>query len=344
MNKTRWIALVGAVITIASLVYVFSSFDWADARHRLATANYPLLLLATILATCIYPLRARRWRTILDPVVPKIPMGPLWRSVAIGQMLNNVVPSGRAGEPGRAYALSREVPSVPFATAFASLIVDRAFDAIAVVLLTGISLVGPGAPTHTDANVAKATVGFAVLAAGMLVTLFLLAFFPERLIRIFELFARPVSRTVEQKGAEILRKFAHGFRVLRSPGHFAAIFGWALALWLVQALAFWIGFKSVGIEVPFSAALFVQGAIVIFVTVPAAPGYFGLFELGAAKSLPLYGVPDNAAATWAVLFHVASFIPITLFGAYYFAKLGLSLREITKTSGPSANAAPAPSP
>jgi uncharacterized protein (TIRG00374 family) len=334
VNKTRWIALIGAVITIASLVYVFRSFDWADARQRLATANYPLLLLSTVLATLIYPLRARRWQTILDPIAPKVPMGPLWRAVAIGQMLNNVVPSGRAGEPGRAYALTREVPTIPFATGFASLIVDRAFDAIAVVLLTGISLVGPGAPTHTNADAVKATIGFAALAAGMLVTLFLLAFFPERLIRIFEMFARPVSKTIEKKGAEILRKFAHGFSVLRSPVHFAAILGWALALWSVQALAFWIGFKAVGIDVPFAAALLVQGAIVIFVSVPAAPGYFGLFELGATKSLPLYGISETAATTWAVLFHVATFIPITLFGAYYFAKLGLSLREIGKTSGP----------
>lgn len=334
MNKTRWIALIGAVVTIASLVYVFRSFDWADARQRLATANYPLLLLSTVLATLIYPLRARRWRTILDPVAPKVPIGPLWRSVAIGQMLNNVIPSGRAGEPGRAYALTREVPTIPFATAFASLIVDRAFDAISVVLLTGLALVGPGSPAHTDANVAKATIGFAALAVGMLVTLFLLAFFPERLIRLFEIFARPVSKTIEQKGAEILRKFAHGFRVLRSPAHFAATFGWALALWSTQALAFWIGFKSVGIEVPFTAALLVQGAIVIFVSVPAGPGYFGMFEAGATASLPLYGVSATAAATWAVLFHVATFIPITLFGAYYFAKLGLSLREIGKTSGP----------
>ena len=335
MNRTRWIGVIGAIITIASLVYVFRLFDWTDARQRLADANYPLLLLSTALATLVFPLRARRWRTILDPVAPHVPFGALWRAVAIGQMLNNVIPTGRAGEPGRAYALSRDVPAIPFSTSFASLIVDRAFDAICVVLLTGIALVGPGAPTGSGNVIAKATIGFAVLAAGMILTLYLLAFFPERLIRLFELCARPVSTTVERKGAEMLRSFAKGLGVLRSPGHFIAIFGWALALWIVQALAFWIGFKSVGIEVPFAAALVVQGAIVVAVTVPAAPGFFGLFEAAAALSLPLYGVSKSAAATWAILFHVASFIPITLFGLYYFAKFGLSLRDIGKTpNGP----------
>src|SRR6185436_1855874 len=99
MSK-RWIGLLGVAITIACIVYVFRLMDWEDARRRLATADYRLLALSAVAATGMFPLRARRWRTILDPVAPKLPFGPLWRSVAIGQMLNNVVPSGRAGEPG----------------------------------------------------------------------------------------------------------------------------------------------------------------------------------------------------------------------------------------------------
>ena len=38
---------------------------------------------------------------------------------------------------------------------------------------------------------------------------------------------------------------------------------------------------------------------------------------GAAIGLSLYNVGQSEAATWALLFHIASFIPITLIGAYY---------------------------
>jgi uncharacterized protein (TIRG00374 family) len=335
--KKRLIGVVGIVITIACLVYVFRLMEWDKAYEQLRNANYGLLVLSAVLATGMFPLRARRWRTILDPVEPNIPMGPLWRSVAIGQMLNNVVPSGRAGEPGRAYALTREVRSIPFSTAFASLIVDRAFDAIAVVLLTGIAIVGPGSPTGSTSGMVKATIGFAALGIGMIVTLYLLAFFPERLIALFELFARKVSPAIERRGADALRAFASGLRVLRSPAHFVEIMWWTLLHWLLQPIAFWIAFKAVGINVPFTAALLVQGAIVIFVSAPAAPGFFGLFELGAAFALELYGISKSDAFTWGFLFHIVSFIPITLFGFYYFAKLGLSVREIgTATEAPSA--------
>ena len=59
----------------------------------------------------------------------------MWRPTAIGMMINNVVPA-RAGELARAFALSRSTSAVPFPAAFASLAVDRLFDAVVVLLLT----------------------------------------------------------------------------------------------------------------------------------------------------------------------------------------------------------------
>ena len=87
-------------------------------------------------------------------------------------------------------------------------------------------------------------------------------------------------------------------------------------------------FVALDIHVPWSATLFMQGIIVIFVAVPSAPGFFGPFELGATGSLALYGVSSSDAATWALIFHVASFIPITLIGAYYSTRLGFRMGDV----------------
>ena len=93
-------------------------------------------------------------------------------------------------------------------------------------------------------------------------------------------------------------------------------------------MAFYIGFRAVGITAPFSATLFVQGVIVVAVSVPSSPGFWGLFETAALASLPLYGVSASAAVTWAIAYHVVAFIPITVIGAVYFARLGLTLDEL----------------
>jgi glycosyltransferase 2 family protein len=338
VNKIGWKGALGFVISAVCLYFAFRNFDFAEAMKSARHANYGYLGLSVIAATCMFPLRARRWRTILDPVAPRLPFGPLWRATAIGVMMTNLLPA-RAGELVRPYALSRELPRVPFSMALASVAVDRVFDAIVVLILLAIAMLSPGFPagqTIGGQPVARLAVGFAVLPAVLVVALYALVFLPDQLIRLFELLARRVSPLVEKKGSEMLRRFAEGLSVLRQPKHFIAVLFWTFLHWLVQPLAFWLGFRAFGIDVPWAATLFVQGVIVIAVALPSTPGFVGLFEGGAVASLAVYGVSSTAAGTWALVFHLISFIPITLFGVYYFARAGITMRDIGAASRGSA--------
>jgi uncharacterized protein (TIRG00374 family) len=145
---------------------------------------------------------------------------------------------------------------------------------------------------------------------------------------LFELFARRVSPSVEERGRRTLETFFQGLSVLRSPRRFAAVFGWTVAHWMLNAVGFWLSFRAVGIAAPFSAALFLQAFIALGTAVPALPGFFGVFEYMSVQGLAIYGVSREQAATWAIGYHLFSFIPITLIGAYYFTHLGVKLRDL----------------
>lgn len=327
--KFPWRGAVGLALTIALLWWTFHDVPWHEVQEHLRRTNPWLTILAVAVGTCMFPLRARRWRPILDPIAPNLPFSPLWRSTAIGMMANNTLPA-RAGEIVRAFMLSRLTP-VPFSASFASLVVDRAFDAVVVLLLMVLAMFDPRFPG--DATIAGRPAAH-IAGSGLLLVLVLSAalygivFFPDRLIRLYELFARRVAPRFEERGRVMLRSFAEGLSVLRHPLRFVAVLWWALLHWLVQAFAFYIMFFAVGIDAPFSAALFVQGVIVIGVALPSTPGFFGLFEAAAKASLMLYGVSDSLAVAWAVIYHVLSMIPITLFGLYYLARTGLKLGEL----------------
>jgi hypothetical protein len=43
----------------------------------------------------------------------------------------------------------------------------------------------------------------------------------------------------------------------------------------------------------------------------------------------IYGVSADAAVSWAIGYHLLSFVPITLIGAWYFLRAGLSMGEIS---------------
>ena len=332
-----WRGALGILLSVALLVYAFHGIEWAEVGVEIRRANLWLLLLSAVAATGIFPLRARRWRTILDPVEPNLPFGPLWRATAIGMMVSNIVPA-RAGELARAYALSREIHRVPFSTAFASLAVDRVFDALIILTLMFGAMLLPSFPAGAAGTAARYAVGGVVFVVAVIIVLYLIVFFPKQIISLFELLARRVAPAFEERGRAILGSFANGLSVLRTPGRFLAVFGWALLHWLLNALAFWIAFVAVGIDAPFGMALFTQGIIAIGVAIPSSPGFFGVFETAGKFALGIYGISQTSALTWAMGFHLLSFIPITLIGAFYFARAGLSFAELsTAGSAPPPN-------
>jgi glycosyltransferase 2 family protein len=327
--KSSWRSIIGIALSAVLLWWTLRDVSLAVVWGELSRSSLPLFLASAACATLIFPLRARRWKTILEPVAPNQPFGALWRSTAVGMMANNVLPA-RAGEIVRAYALTRQT-GVPFATSIASLAVDRLFDMIVLLLLAVTAFIDPAFPR--EARVAGQSLGS--LAQGsvlivlvLLAGLYALAFFPSKLVRIFELFARRVSPTIEERGRIALMRFSEGLIVLRTPGRFTAVLGWTIAHWLLNAFAFWLGFKAVGIDLPYSAALFLQTLIAVGVALPSAPGFFGVFEKLSTIGLAVYSVPAALATSWAIGFHILSFIPITVIGAWYFSRLGLHMKDI----------------
>lgn len=346
--RGRWRSALGIVLSAALLVWVLRDVNVAQVAENLRHSNPWYFLGATIAGTLIVVLRAIRWRYILAPIAHDLPFGQLWRATAIGVMVTNVIPV-RAGEIARAYALARETPRVNFSAAFASIAVDRVFDTFVVLLLALVALLAPDFPRNTPlfGRSLGSLVGLgAIILAAVLFVLYLIVFFPGQLIRIYELFARRVAPRFEERGRKALMAFASGLGVLRSPRHFVVVFLWTLAHWLLDAFAFWLGFKAVGITAPFSAALILQLFIAIGVALPSSPGFFGAFEALSVAGLALYGVPQTLAISWALGFHILTFIPITVIGAYYFVRLGLHFRELRKEEDESAaiDANPAHSP
>lgn len=328
--KLGWRGVLGVLLSAAGLWWALHGVPWHDVASRLRGVNVPLLALCAVTATSIFPVRAIRWRVILDPVAPRLPFGPLWRSVAIGMMVNNVVPA-RAGELARAYALTRERPEVSFSTSLASLVVDRLFDGAAVLLLMAVAMLDPrflGVHEIAGWSIRSAAVAVIGLTLAAFLALFVLASYPRKTIALYEAFARRVAPAIEARGSAILTAFAGGLSVLRSPGRFVLVLFWAVLMWVLNALAFWLAFRALHIATPFSAALFVQGIIVAFVSIPSTPGFAGLFESGARVGLAAYGIAASAAATWAIAFHVVSYIPITLIGAWYLTRAGITYGEI----------------
>jgi uncharacterized membrane protein YbhN (UPF0104 family) len=168
----------------------------------------------------------------------------------------------------------------------------------------------------------------AAIAGTLISMLFVLAFFPSRIIALYQFLARRLSPALEARGSALLTSFASGLSVLRNPGRFALVLVWTMSHWMLNALAFWIGFRAVGLDASYLAAMFTQSCIAIAITAPQGPGYLGVFQGAARLALGLYHVDETQAYAWAFSYWAFSFVPITTIGMIYFAKMGISLREL----------------
>lgn len=329
--KLGWRGALGIALSIFLLWFTLRGVDLREVWTILATSSPLLWLACMITATAIFPLRARRWQAILAPLGTRIPFPPLWHATAVGMMVNNVFPA-RAGEVARAFALSRARRDVRFATAFASLVVDRLFDGVVVIGLLLLATLDPRFPADATVfgwSAGRIAVTAGVFLAGVLVVLVGLVAFPQPIIRFFEAIVGSVWQKGGAKVSGLLESFATGLGVLRSAPLVLEVAWWTLLHWVTNAVAFWFAFLALGIDAPFSATFFLQGLIAIGVAIPSSPGFFGPFELAGTAGLALYGVPAEQAVSWAIGFHILSFIPITVIGAWYFARMRLHVRDFS---------------
>ncbi|HYY89272.1 MAG TPA: lysylphosphatidylglycerol synthase domain-containing protein, partial [Chloroflexota bacterium] len=65
------------------------------------------------------------------------------------------------------------------------------------------------------------------------------------------------------------------------------------------------------------------------VSIPAAPGYVGVFHYAAVLALGMFDVPRSASVGYAILLHAVQVIPITLVGWLFLLREHMTLGEAT---------------
>ncbi len=326
---------IGILISAIVLYFTLRGVDASEVVHEISRANPWYFAASAFAATFVLVIRAWRWKPLLEPVRKDTAFRPRFAATMIGFMANNVLPV-RVGEFARAYALARMQP-VTISGSFASIVVERLFDGLTIIgLIAAVIVLGglPGAPVigGQDLGSAIALLGGAFVLAMLILAALVL--WPDRSVAIAEsTVLRILPARFRRPLIEVIESFVDGLGVLRSPTLILRVASWSLALWLFNAFSFWLAFRAFDVDVGFAGAVFLQAIIALAVAVPAAPGFFGVWE-GAARLVlvEIWAVELNKAVGFAIGFHIAGFIPVTLIGMYYAWRLGFSLGEV-KASG-----------
>ncbi len=330
----------GAVGVAVSLVLLWLFVRRADLAQvleivRAARAGYVAAAVGLVLVNQLQ--RAARWGLILRPVA-RVRFWPRLESTLIGWSVTTLLP-GRLGELVRPVLLSRRERLSASAT-IASVVLERAFDALAVLLLLAAYLAFLPPPPALDQE-GRAVLGAlhgaglvalaVTIAGGLLLAVGLRS---DAVRRAADAWTR---RLLPDRVAQVARRFVDGLAGLRSPLLVGRILLSSLLLWLTIAATYALLFRAFRLALPVAAAIPVVAILVLGVMVPT-PGAIGSFHKAAQVALvSLWRVDNDTAVAYAIVGHAVAFLPHALIGLLLLARAGLTL-EAARRIGSEAGA------
>ncbi len=269
--------------------------------------------------------RAIRWGYLVEPA-QKVSFKPLFSSLMIGYMGNNILPL-RLGEILRAYALGRKT-GLSKSTGLATIVVERLVDIVGLLIFLVIAIfVAPIPEKYQTATLLIG--GFAFL---LLLFLLGLTFFEEvtrgLAEKIFSVFPSHISNRL----SEITASFIRGLQGLRKTHNYGKIFLQTIILWILYATSTYCMLAAFEFTKLYGMTLW--SAIVILligtvgVMIPSSPGYIGTYHYVIEQALAIYSIPPEPALGFAIVIHLVNYIPVTALGLYFFLREGLRFKEL----------------
>jgi uncharacterized protein (TIRG00374 family) len=320
MNKKKIRILIGLGISALFLYLSLRGIQWNTAWEAVQNCKYEYVLPALIVYLIALWVRAYRWTFLLPPGV-HINTPKAFPILMLGCFANNILPL-RMGDLYRAYILGKK-ENISKSSAFASIFVDKVFDALAVLTFLGVAAwaLSSRFPEWEKRLLQSASV---VLLGGV-VALWLLLWNREWANKTITFLTPFIPEKFRKPIIAMIHNFLDGLNTLKNHKLVVMAFIVSLVSWSIEALMYHIFATSMGVHPPLYASAIILAVVNLAMMIPASPAGVGTFEFFAIKTAMPFFPSKGVAASYSILVHLGWFIPVSLIGLYYLWKENLSL-------------------
>lgn len=314
--------LISLAVAGGLLWYVFKDIDLNAMLTAIGQANYIWVAVYGVLILVAHWSRGVRWGILMEPVIgQRISQTNLTMAVLTGYFANLLIP--RMGEVTRCGTLNR-TDDVPVNVSFGTVVAERIFDVVMLVLLIGLNFVLEFDRLstflidffNTKLNLGKAgdNSWLLIVAAVGLVSSLAGAWWVFNRYKA-RLMQNPILNKIINFGMGLLDGLL-SVRKLRQPGLF--IFHTFL-IWFMYYLTTYVLFFAM----PQTSQLGLLAALTILVMGSigmAAPtqGGLGSFNILVGSTLVLYGLTQQDGQTLATLMLLSQWLFVIIYGGISF--------------------------
>ncbi len=318
----RWqTLLIGLAISAVFLYLALRQANFNQVFTAFRTARYGFVVLAFLGVGVTILLRGLRWNILTQGRLTV--MDGFWL-FNVGFLFNNVLPA-RLGEFARAFLAGRR-PNMHFTSALSSIVVERLFDMVSVVLLIMLVLLVLPLP-------AWATTAGALMGAGALAGIAVMALAARRPGWALDLGARVLAlapRLSRDDARAFLQPFVEGLGGVSHPRTFALGLASSFVAWVASGLAAWLLMLAFWPSVPLVMGQLAVAGAGLGVSIPAAPSGVGPFEAATIGVLTATGYDADISRSFAFALHGLNFTVTSLFGLLGLMREGMSFGQVVR--------------
>jgi uncharacterized protein (TIRG00374 family) len=291
----RWVIIAIAAGAAFYLGYtIWIGFD--EVKTQFAIFSWIYFIPVLLLTLLNYGLRFVKWHYLLRRLDVRMPLVEDAWNFAAG--LAMVISPAKAGEMLKPYVVNARL-GTPMARTIPALVTERLTDAIAMLILAGLSV-----STYAAQHEAIRTEALAIPAGLILGGLVVLAS-PNLSMLAFDLLEKlPVIKKVVPK----LRELYDAMRTCASPAPLLLTIFLSIIAWGAECMGYMLVFYGLGANVTLNAAVFLYAFATIGGAATGSPGGLGPTEAMMVELAPrlMEGVSPEQSIAAAIIIRVAT--------------------------------------
>lgn len=337
-RRVNWRVVVGLAVSGVCLYGAVQNLQPAEVWQAFKQANYVWIAPAVALYLFALVTRTARWQALVSSE-RRIPFRELLPTMAMGRGANNVYPF-RTGEIVRVLLL-RQRNKVSAAAGLASILVERTFDGLTMILFVLVAALIGGIPEAQEIKMLGQVVEvdlrlglwFAIgIFGAALGVVYAMVLWPVPIQRLAEwLITRLTPQHFRPRLCDIAGRFIHGFASIKSVLTLTLVLIFSITVWTAETFSYRLLMNSFGFSVDLHQLLLMSGAANLATALPSGPGNLGTFDAPAILVLTRAGVPENTAISYQTLLHAVLWCTETFAGLWFMWRTGLGKSDLDRT-------------
>jgi uncharacterized protein (TIRG00374 family) len=263
-------------------------------------------------------LRGQRLR-ILVRRESSLPLVTASNVVVVGYASNNVLPA-RLGELVRVGMLA-ERTGIPLSQSLTVTVMERILDGIAILVLLIAGTSSLAAPPPWMATLERMA---SLIFGAALVVLFALVAMPRPVLALASRLS-VLGSAWRDRAIAIATSVTDAVACLRTPRMALAVAYYSLLIWCFEAAMFACVLPAFSLRLALAPAAVTMAITNVGILIPSSPGFIGSFEYFCTRALQAQDVPHETALGYALIVHLAFFVPVTLWGAGVIWRYGVEI-------------------